>query len=54
MKIAKNPDFPGVIEITGSSDGPRAVIFEESMVTRSAASMRSTSCCLTSSGARER
>jgi succinylglutamate desuccinylase len=27
MKIAKNPDLPGVIEITGSSDGPRAVIF---------------------------
>ena len=27
MKIAKNPDLLGVIEITGSSDGPRAVIF---------------------------
>src|SRR4029078_7027305 len=27
MKIAKNPDIPGVIEIAGSSAGPRAVIF---------------------------
>lgn len=27
MQIAKNPDLPSVIEITGSSPGPRAVIF---------------------------